>query len=133
MKQYICLLIVVMIVLFAYNLLKQSSLIEPLENKDGSDNCDNIKTQVYKNAGNVGSLQDKINQLMDQVNKLILSNDKQNSSIQQLQTKEEQNRKVGTQADNLANDNKGRLVALAKQSKAQVNAGTAASDNQPSP
>ena len=36
MKQYICLLIVLLFVLFVYNLINYGSLIEPLESNDGT-------------------------------------------------------------------------------------------------
>ena len=136
MNQYICLLIVLLLVLFVYNLINYGSLIEPLENKDGTtskNSCQADNILIYKNAGTIQSLQDKMKQLMDQVNTLILTSDKQTTSIQHLQTLDTKYDKLATQADDLANENKQRLLAMAKESKAKYNSAAKQSNNLPSP
>ena len=138
MEQFMCFLIGSIIVLFAYNLIVHGALIEPLENNSANDNSSSsggcqAKTLVYKNSGSIQALQDKMKQVMDKVNKLIMSNDKHTNSIQQLQTMETKYDKLATQADDLANDNKQRLLQMAKQAKAKYDSGAKASDKQPSP
>ena len=72
-------------------------------------------------------------QLMDQVNTLILTSDKQTTSIQHLQTLDTKYDKLATQADDLANENKQRLLAMAKEAKAKYNSAAKQSNNLPSP
>ena len=117
MNKLICVLTILFVLLFIYNFFIKVFAIEPLENS--SDNtttsCETSKILVYKNAGMISALQDKINQLMTQVNTLILGTDKNTTNIQHLQTIETKYNKLAKQADVLANDNKQRLLAMAKQ------------------
>jgi hypothetical protein len=88
---------------------------------------------MYKNAGSVQALQDKVNQLMKQVNTLILNDDKQKTDIQNLQVVEKKYDSIAEQADQLANANKQRLLAMVKQAKGKADAATAKSNKLPTP
>ena len=112
MNKLICSLIVIFSALILYNLLFKKNIVENLENS--TDTTDS-KILVYKNAGMISALQDKVDQLMKQVNELILGTDKNTTNIKQLQTIEAKYDKLARQADTLANDNKQRLLAMAKQ------------------
>jgi mevalonate kinase len=135
----IVMLIILFVLLFLYNaFLNKGSLIEKLENNTtsnnntGSSGCDS-STLMYKNAGSVQALQDKVNQLMKQVNTLILNDDKQKTDIQNLQVVEKKYDSIAEQADQLANANKQRLLAMVKQAKGKADAATAKSNKLPTP
>ena len=136
MKEYIIILIISIIAmgsLMVYNVCSNTNLIEGLESSTSTSTCDDSKTLVYKNAGSIQALQDKVDQLMTQVNKLILSNDKQASSIQQIQTLDTKYDALAEKADQLALENKERLLAMAKQSKAKMDSATKQSNKMPTP
>jgi hypothetical protein len=135
----IVVLIILFVLLFIYNaFIKHTYLIENLENTNasnkhtGSSGCDS-STLMYKNAGSVQALQDKVNQLMKQVNTLILNDDKQKTDIQNLQVVEKKYDSIAEQADQLANANKQRLLAMVKQAKGKADAATAKSNKLPAP
>lgn len=89
---------------------------EGLENSS----CEaDINTMVYKNSGTIQSLEEKVEKLMDQVNKSIVTLDKNTSSIGVLTGKQEKNDKLTLQAASLASDNKERLLEIAKQQDAK--------------
>jgi len=108
--------------LLAYSVLSKVTGKEGLTNDDDSSCETNVKTLVYKNSGTIQSLEDKVKQLMKQVNQLIISDDKQTSQIQKIQQLETKYDSLAEKADELANENKQRLIAMAKQSKAKMDA-----------
>ena len=138
MNIVIVVLIILFSLLFIYNaFLKNKSLIENLENATSSNtsntgSCD-TSTLMYKNAGSVQALQDNVAQLMKQVNTLILNDDKQKTDIQNLQVVEKKYDSIAEQADQLANANKQRLLAMVKQAKGKADAATAKSNKLPAP
>jgi len=138
MNIVIVVLIILFSLLFIYNaFLKNKSLIENLENATSSNtsntgSCD-ASTLMYKNAGSVQALQDNVAQLMKQVNTLILNDDKQKTDIQNLQVVEKKYDSIAEQADQLANANKQRLLAMVQQAKGKADAVIAKSKSLPSP
>lgn len=124
MQRLYFVLIIALGLLFIYNIFTKSKLIEGLDN----ESCDDIKTMVYKNAGNIASIQDKINDMMKQVNQIILSDDKQTSQLEQMQKLESKYDTLAEQADQIALENKQRLLAMAKQNHAQMQNASKESD-----
>lgn len=106
---------------------------EGLEN-GGGGNCEgDMKTLVYKNAGTIQNIQESINTMMKQLNTIILNDDRQQTDIQNLKSLEEKVEKVSDQANELANENKNRLLELAKESKAKADDITKKVQSMPSP
>ena len=118
MKTVIIILIVFFTGLFVFNMCP-SSLYEGLENSSSSSCPSDVNTLVYKNSGSIQSLGDKVDKLVEQVNKSVLALDKNTASITEMQKTQEKYNKLTVQAASLANDNKERLVELAKQSNAK--------------
>jgi hypothetical protein len=95
-----------------------NSLIEGLDN-----NCSNDEsTLIYKNAGAIENLKSSVEKLSKQINQTIITNDKHTSQIDNLTSLETKFDSLSQKADNLANDNKQRLMEMAKQAhkKAQI-------------
>ena len=134
MNIIIVILLILFSLLFVYNVITTNKyLIENLENNtDSNDGCDS-STLIYKNAGSIQALQDNVNQLMKQVNTLILNDDKQKTDIQNLQVVEKKYDTIAEKADQLANANKQRLLAMVKQAKGHADAAIAKSNKLPSP
>ena len=107
--------------LFAYSVLSKVTYKEGLTSDGETSSCSSdTTTLIYKNSGTIQSLQDKVQELMKQVNQLIISDDKQTSEIQKIQQLETKYDSLAEKADELANENKQRLIAMAKQSKAKM-------------
>lgn len=128
----------VLIYCFLYSVWKflrnrKTQTQEGLEN-GGGENCESdMKTLVYKNAGTIQNIQDSINTMMKQLNTIILNDDRQQTDIQNLKSLEEKVEKVSDQANELANENKNRLLELAKESKAKADDITKKVQSMPSP
>ena len=119
-------LFLLLISLFVFHILKKRNLFEPMEN---NDTCETeSKTLIYKNAGTIQALQDKVQELMKQVNQLIINDDKQTSEIQKIQGLETKYDSLAEKADELAMENKERLIEMAKQSKAKMDEAQKQSD-----
>ncbi len=113
----------IIFILIAYTIfininVTTTNIIEGLENNNSSCDTD-VKTLVFKNAGTIQNLQNSVDTLSKQVNTLVLSNDKQEVEIQNLKTLEAKVERVSSQANELANENKNRLLELAKEAKAK--------------
>jgi TolA-binding protein len=124
-------------ILIAYTIFvnintKSTALIEGLENNNSSCDSD-VKTLVFKNAGTIQNLQNSVDTLSKQVNTLVLSNDRQEVDIQNLKTLEAKVEKVSNQANELANENKNRLLEMAKEAKAKSDNVSNQIQNMPSP
>ena len=119
-------LIIAFGLLLAYNIITKTRVLEGMDNDEST--CDSIKTMVYKNAGNISSIQDRMDKIMKQVNKIILSDDRQTTQIQQMQGLEKKYDALAEQADQLANENKQRLIAMAKQNHAKMQNASKESD-----
>ena len=115
---YLC--IALFVYLLGRFIISKHNLIEGLETSDNDSCPTDATTLVYKNAGTIQALQDKVNQLMKQVNQLILNDDKQTTEISDLQALDTKYDALAEKADELANENKQRLIAMAKQSKAKM-------------
>ena len=118
-------LIISLVGLFIYNMLPKTKAIEGLEN-NGS--CD-ANTLIYKNSGTIQSLQDKVDQLMKQVNQVIISDDKQASEIQGLQKLNSKVNDLAQQAKQLEQRQKQQILANAAEKKAKMSAATKESDS----
>jgi hypothetical protein len=117
--------------LFGYSVVTKLTTITTREGFDGNDDAKGtggtgctqaaLSTMVYQNAGAIENLKSSINSIMQNVNKLILSNDKQATQIQNLSDLESKYDKVAEEASQLAHANKLSLVQMAKeaQQKAQ--------------
>lgn len=120
-----------------WNRKTEIQIQEGLENGDdgnGGGNCESdMKTLVYKNAGTIQNIQESINTMMKQLNTIILNDDRQQTDIQNLKSLEEKVEKVSDQANELANENKNRLLELAKESKAKADDITKKVQSMPSP
>jgi uncharacterized protein YecA (UPF0149 family) len=119
-----------------WNKNTHSKIIEGLENNssDNNNSCENdSKVLIYKNAGIIQNLQESVNTLSKQVNTLILNNDKQEVDIQNLKTLEAKVEQISSQAQQLATDNKNRLLEMAKESKARSDAISKQVQSMPSP
>ena len=121
------LLIISLLGLFVFHIFTKSKIIEGVENKSDCDS--DSKTLVYKNAGTISSLQEKVDTLMKQVNKVILDNDTQTSKIQTNTNLSEKNNDLVKKAGQLALDNKQRLLDMAQQSKSQMDSAQKESDS----
>lgn len=127
-KIYSCACII-MVGLLVYGVLSKYKVIEGLTEGNKNSSCpSDATTLVYKNSGSIQSLQDKVQELMKQVNQLIINDDKQKTEIQKIQGLETKYDSLAEKADELANENKQRLIAMAKQSKAKFDAGKKQSD-----
>ena len=82
MQRLYIILIIAFGLLLAYNVITKTKVLEGMDNDQST--CDSIKTMVYKNAGNISSIQDRMVKIMKQVNKIILSDDRQTTQIQQM-------------------------------------------------
>ena len=118
MKTVIIILIIFFTGLFVYNIWP-STVFEGLENSNDGSCSSDVNTLVYKNAGTIESLSDKVDKLVEQVNKSVLALDKNTASITEIQKTQDKYDKLTVQAASLANDNKERLMELAKQSNAK--------------
>jgi sensor histidine kinase YesM len=99
--------------------------------KEGLEN--NIQTMVYKNSGAIDNLKENIDKVMKQVNEIILKNDKQTTKINELQKLEKKYEKVANKAEEIADENKNRLLQLANQAKKKSEMMAKESDKIPSP
>ena len=117
MNLVVSITIVIIVGIILYNVLRPS-LKEGVQNST----CESdINTMVYKNSGTLQSLEEKVEKLMEQVNKSIISQDKNTTDISSLQEKQAKNDKLTLQAASLASDNKERLVEIAKENSAKFN------------
>lgn len=123
---YLC--IALFVYLLGRFIMSKHNLIEGLETSDDDSCPTDATTMVYKNAGTIQALQDKVDQLMKQVNQLILNDDKQTTEISDLQALDTKYDNLAEKADELANENKQRLIAMVKQSKAKMDAAQKQSD-----
>lgn len=114
---------------FTYHLFDTN--IEGLENNNSVCQAD-LSTMVYKNNGTIQILQDSIDKLSKQINQLILSNDKQDSQINNLTNLETKYDNIANQANQLALYNKSRLIQLAKEAQQKGKDATNASNKLPS-
>lgn len=123
---YLC--IALFVYLLGRFIMSKHNLIEGLETSDDDSCPTDATTMVYKNAGTIQALQDKVDQLMKQVNQLILNDDKQTTEISDLQALDTKYDNLAEKADELANENKQRLIAMVKQSKAKMDTAQKQSD-----
>lgn len=116
-----CIKLIASIVVLSIMIIAMYQYLKP-SIKEGIENssCEtDVNTLVYKNSGTIQSLEEKVEKLMDQVNKSIMTMDKNSTTINDLQTKQAKNDKLTMQAASLASDNKERLVEIAKQQDAK--------------
>lgn len=124
---YIQILLLFILSIFFYNFLLP--IEEGLENKS----CESdINTLVYKNSGTIKHLQETVNALMKQVTSMLTKDSKQDSDILLLKDNESKYSKIANEANNLAKENKERLMELAKQAQKTGQRAQSESDNIPS-
>ena len=127
----IYILISFILVIFLYNVLNLNIFDNNL--KEGLENNNDIQTIVYKNAGAIDNLKESVDKIMKQINQIILNDDKQTTQINELQRLESKYEKVATKAEELADENKQRLLQLANEAKEKSERMQKEADKIPSP
>ena len=127
----IYILISFILVIFIYNVLNLNIFHNNL--KEGLENNNDIQTIVYKNAGAIDNLKESVDKIMKQINQIILNDDKQTTQINELQRLESKYEKVATKAEELADENKQRLLQLANEAKEKSERMQKEADKIPSP
>lgn len=124
---WIFVVILVFCVIYALQPPRAKQLIEGLENADTGNGTDESTSSCdtslisFKNAGSIQALQDTVNKLADQVSLLQTTQSANSASIQQLQTQATKFGDLAEQAEELATQNKERLMQLAQESQQKYN------------
>ena len=127
----IYILISFILVIFLYNVLNLNIFDNNL--KEGLENNNDIQTIVYKNAGAIDNLKESVDKIMKQINQIILNDNKQTTQINELQRLESKYEKVATKAEELADENKQRLLQIANEAKEKSERMQKEADKIPSP
>lgn len=120
MKTIYIILSILCVMVLLYHIVITFRDKEGLTNEHTKSCESDTTTLIYKNAGTIQALQDKVQQLMKQVNSIIINDDKQMAEIQKIQSLETKYDSLAEKADEIASDNKQRLLAMAKQSKEKM-------------
>lgn len=126
--QYIILVVFVIgLIVYVLTPARRMAIIEGLDNGDssasspdttGNPTCDSSLVS-FQNSGSIQSLKDTVNRLTDQVSALQKTQIANTSAIEQLQTQATKFDNLAEQAEELATQNKQRLMELAQQSQQQ--------------
>ena len=126
--QYVILVVFVIgLIVYVLAPARRVAIIEGLDN--GSSSASNSDTTgnpacdsslvSFQNSGSIQSLKDTVNRLTDQVSALQKTQIANTSAIEQLQTQATKFDNLAEQAEELATQNKQRLMELAQQSQQQ--------------
>lgn len=110
---YIVLLVVFLLSLFIIHF--HSNMKEGMESND--DCKAELQTTVYKNAGAISNLEDKITSLMKQINGIITINDKQTAQIGNLSDLQDKYDKIASEAETTAKSNATKILDIVKQAQ----------------
>jgi len=126
--QYVILVVFVIgLIVYVLTPARRMAIIEGLDNGDssasspdttGNPACDSSLVS-FQNSGSIQSLKDTVNRLTDQVSALQKTQIANTSAIEQLQTQATKFDNLAEQAEELATQNKQRLMELAQQSQQQ--------------
>jgi vacuolar-type H+-ATPase subunit I/STV1 len=126
--------IITLLLLDIFSYLTESNTLNIEEGFDGDGSKDTnsntssgqecsqatLSTLVYKNAGAIENLKSSINDIMQNVNKLLLNSDKQSVQIQNITSLQDKYEKIAEEADQIAQANKLRLIQMAKEAQQKV-------------
>lgn len=124
---YIYIIIGFLIILFIFDIL--SNTREGMETKS---NCDGeLQTTVYKNAGAISNLQERIDSIMKQLNNIVTENDKQTAQISNLSSTQDKYDKIAQEADTTAKSNAEKILDIVKQAQKKSSAAKSKQESLP--
>ncbi len=110
---YVLILIGFILFLFIFHLL--STIKEGMETKD---NCQGeLQTTVYKNAGTIANLEEKVTSLMNQISDIVTVNDKQTAQIGNMSDLQDKYDKIASDAETTAKSNAQKILDIVKQAQ----------------
>jgi hypothetical protein len=110
---YVLILIAFLLFLFIYHLLSTNK--EGMESKDGCQG--ELQTTVYKNAGAIANLEEKVTSLMKQISAIVTVNDKQTSQIGNMSDLQDKYDKIASDAETTAKSNAQKILDIVKQAQ----------------
>lgn len=110
---------VVIVILFVASLLLFDMFSLPQqEGMETKDDCDaQLQTTVFKNAGSIANLEEKITSIMNQINNIMTMNDKQSAQIGNMSELQDKYDKIAQEAETTAKSNAEKILDIVKQAQ----------------
>lgn len=119
--------------IYTWNTTREMGILGDIEGFENQECTDKMSSMVYKNNGAIQNLQESVEKMMQQLNELVLTTDKQETEISNLSSLQTKFDTLAQKADELANDNKQQLIELAKEAHQRANQAQQEADKLPSP
>lgn len=122
---YVLSVIVFLLILFIFHF--HSTYKEGMETKDTC--AGELQTTVYKNAGSISNLEERVSSIMNQLSSINAVNDKQTAQIGNLSDLQDKYDKIASDAETTAKSNAQKILDIVKQAQQKGKATQSAQRN----